>query len=69
MNFYQFGEWEFYDLKRDPDEIQNLYGKEPSLPQIEELKKELLRLQDLYEDKTDLQEKPAAWKQQFRGDQ
>jgi len=69
MNFYQFGEWEFYDLKSDPDEIQNLYNKDPQSPQIEELKKELVRLQDLYQDETDLKEKPEDWKQQFRGGQ
>ena len=27
MHFYQFGEeWELYDLKKDPDELTNLYG-------------------------------------------
>ena len=26
MTFYQFGEWEFYDLKTDPDELTNLFN-------------------------------------------
>ena len=32
MHFYQFKEeWEMYDLKDDPDELSNLYGKKETL--------------------------------------
>jgi arylsulfatase A-like enzyme len=42
--------WELYDLKKDPHEMNNLYGK-PEMEKItQQLKKELLRLQEQYND-------------------
>ena len=41
---------ELYDLKTDPTEMHNLYGK-PGMEKItREMKKELLRLQVQYDD-------------------
>lgn len=41
-------EWELYDLKRDPREMTNLYGKEPAFDK--KLKTELTRLQHKFLD-------------------
>jgi len=42
-------EWELYDLEKDPQELNNVYGN-PEYGKIEDrLKKELLRLRDKYE--------------------
>lgn len=42
--------WELYDLKEDPKEMKNLFGK-PGYEKItEELKAELVRLQKQYND-------------------
>ena len=55
MHFYQFGnEWEMYDLKIDPDELNNLYGKEDVAKLQEGLQKRLKRLQTYYGDDSDL---------------
>ena len=48
IDFYQLGESEFYDLNSDPDERTNLYGKAEYSEQIEMMKSELLRLQEVY---------------------
>jgi arylsulfatase A-like enzyme len=66
INFYEFGEWEFYDLKTDPDELKNLYGNPEKKELIEQIRKQLLELQKDYDDETVLKEKPQEWKTQMR---
>jgi len=66
INFYQFGEWEFYDLKTDPDELQNLYGKPEKKELIEDIRKQLLALQKHYRDDTVTAEKPKEWQTKMR---
>lgn len=41
-------EWEFYDLKKDPREMNNTYSNPENAGKISELKEELKRLQDYY---------------------
>ena len=52
MRMYQFDQWEFYDLKNDPDEQTNQYNNPKYASQIAELKTELQRLQDEYHEDT-----------------
>ncbi|MGL5317433.1 MAG: sulfatase family protein [Bacteroidales bacterium] len=42
--------YELYDLKKDPNEMNNLYGKKEYEEIVVKLKKELGRLQELYDD-------------------
>lgn len=42
--------WELYDLEKDPQEMNNLYGKEGTEKITKKLKKELLKLQEQYDD-------------------
>lgn len=50
---YDFqGGWELFDLKKDPHEIQNVYDNEKYQQIQAELKQELIRLRDKYEDNT-----------------
>ena len=59
MHFYQFeNEWELYDLKNDPDELNNLYDdpKRAKLQKIMTAKLEKLRRH--YEDESDVSVKP-----------
>ena len=52
---YQFGEqWEFYDLKNDPDELSNIYGQKKYLKLQNRLKQRLKNLQKFYEDTSDI---------------
>ncbi len=44
IHFYEDDEWEFYDLKKDPHEVSNIYGSHKSRKKVENLKKELVRL-------------------------
>jgi len=68
MHFYQFGEeWELYDLKKDPDELTNIYNKARNAGLIEQLKDQLGGLQEFYQDDSDISEKPAAWQREQRG--
>ena len=59
MHFYQFGnEWEMYDLKTDPDELTNVYGKKETLNVQKSLVKRLKNLRTYYEDDSDVSERP-----------
>jgi arylsulfatase A-like enzyme len=67
MHFYQFGnEWEMYDLKEDPDELTNIYGRPGKEALANDLKAQLTALQKHYGDDSDITEKPDAWKTQMR---
>lgn len=51
IRFYKdIDAWELYDLKTDPSEMNNLYGKPGYEAVTQELKQELKRLQELYDD-------------------
>lgn len=66
MHFYEFDEWEFYDLQNDPDELKNEFQNPNYANQVAELKTELTRLVQFYGDNSDLSEKDAAWQKQYR---
>jgi arylsulfatase A-like enzyme len=66
MNFYEFGEWEFYDLNSDPDERTNVYDKPERAQQVIAMKAELERMKVLYDDNSDFSEKPEAWQKKQR---
>ena len=67
MKFYQFGdEWEFYDLKNDPDELTNQYKNPAYANKIAEVRKEMDRLRKQYDDDSDVSEKPKAWQKEMR---
>jgi arylsulfatase A-like enzyme len=49
INFYRLGEWELYDLKKDPHELNNVYGK-PEFAKVQsDLTAELGRLREQLE--------------------
>ena len=51
IHFYNdIDEWELYDLQQDPQELNNIYGKEGYDDVTKELRAELLRLQEQYKD-------------------
>ena len=67
MKFYQFGdEWEFYDLENDPDELTNQYNNPAYSGKITEVRTELDRIRKLYDDDSDVAEKPKAWQEEMR---
>ena len=68
IRFYQFDEWELYDLKKDPDELKNLYGKPKYADTIAELKQELENLRTRYRDNSDVSVMPAEWQKKYRVD-
>ena len=51
MHFYNdIDSWELYDLKTDPEQMNNIYGKPGTEKLTKELKKQLLQLQVQYDD-------------------
>lgn len=50
--FYELDQWELYDLKDDPEEVNNIYGEESSASLTQSLKQELKRLIEKYDDDT-----------------
>jgi arylsulfatase A-like enzyme len=48
--FYTVNEWEFYDLKKDPLEQHNLAGSVKYQGSIKQLKDQLKKLRDIYDD-------------------
>ncbi|MEO5591450.1 MAG: sulfatase [Chitinophagaceae bacterium] len=48
--FYENKEWEFYNLQKDPEEINNVYANPVYKKQISEMKKRLAGMQKKYKD-------------------
>jgi arylsulfatase A-like enzyme len=66
IHFYEFDEWEFYDLRNDPDELANLCGDPEYARLIDRFKGDLVDLQEQYADDSDLSIKPAEWRARYR---
>jgi hypothetical protein len=52
--YYDIDAWELYDLKKDPNEINNVYDDPAYADVITELKAEIERLKELYGDSDEL---------------
>ncbi|MCG8587048.1 MAG: sulfatase, partial [Pirellulales bacterium] len=48
INYYRRGEWEFFDLKKDPNELNSVYAKPEYADKVNEMKVELDRLRKHY---------------------
>jgi arylsulfatase A-like enzyme len=48
IHFYRLGDWELYDLRKDPDELRNVYDDPAYASVVAELKTELERLRKKY---------------------
>ncbi|MBK1876482.1 sulfatase family protein [Pelagicoccus mobilis] len=68
INFYQFDEWEFYDLKNDPEELNNLYENPEFKKLIEEHKEKLNDIIAHYDDTSDRAVKPEEWQKRVRAE-
>ena len=64
MHFYQFDQWEFYDLEKDPDELTNQYLNPEYATTIAEMKTRLEDLRTRYQDQTVTGEMPQDWQDQ-----
>ena len=42
--------WEFYDLQKDPKELRNLYNEPQYVDTIKDMKLELVKLREQYDD-------------------
>jgi len=52
IHYYETGEWECFDLERDPHELHNVYTDPDYQGVVAELKTELIRLRGFYADDT-----------------
>ena len=51
IHFYNdIDQWELYDIKQDPTEMHNIYDKPEMKGVITDLKAQLLKLQEQYDD-------------------
>ena len=50
IHFYTIGEWELFDLDKDPQELRSIYAEESSQPIVAELRKGLEELRKEYKD-------------------
>ena len=48
--FHELGEWELYDLEKDPQEMKSVYDDPAYADVVKELKTELVRLREKYKD-------------------
>jgi arylsulfatase A-like enzyme len=48
--FHELGEWELFDLRKDPDELTSVYDDPAYADVVDKLKKELYRLKEHYRD-------------------
>ena len=66
IRFYQFDEWEFYDLEKDPSELKNEYANPIYQAEIAQLKQELTQRRRNIGDNSDVSVMPADWQRKFR---
>ncbi len=52
--YYDIDAWELYDMEKDPEELNNVYGDGAYAKVVKELKVELAELQELYGDSKEL---------------
>lgn len=50
IHYYDLDEWELFDLEKDPNELNSVYGDEDYATVLTSLRKELQRLRDHYND-------------------
>lgn len=55
--YYNIDEWEFYDLEKDPKEVNNAYNDPAYADIIKDLKAEIVRLQKYYGDDQTLEQR------------
>ena len=66
MHFYEFDEWEFYDLENDPEELTNLYNNPEYAGIIKDVKGQLMNLRAYYDDNSVTPPKPEKWQKETR---
>ena len=67
IHYYQFNEWELFDLEKDPHENLNLYKNEGYQKRVSELKSELNELKIHFQDNSDISVMPEEWRKIYRG--
>ena len=65
--YYDIDEWELYDLKNDPNELNNIISSKDHKKLIESLKIELYNLKELYGNNLTLDEMRNISKTDFGG--
>ena len=66
IQIYEFGEWEFYDLLKDPDELNNVYDDPAYQQEVAMMKSELERLRVHYKDETVTGMRDESWRAKYR---
>jgi arylsulfatase A-like enzyme len=66
IHFYQFGEWEFYDLDADPLELRSQYDNPVYATTVAEMKQRLGQLRETYADDSDISPMPKEWREKVR---
>jgi len=61
IRYYQFGEWELFDLQEDPDELNNLYADPKYRDIVVQLSEQLGQLRAQYDDTTGGQLESVEW--------
>lgn len=65
IHFYQFDQWELYDLEKDPDELNNEYANPKYGNEISRLKKRLTDLREQYKDDSDVSVQSEQWQREM----
>ena len=68
IRYYQFDEWELFDLENDPDELVNLYGDPEHVGVVATLAERLGALRTEYGDDSDVRVQPPEWRARYRGE-
>jgi arylsulfatase A-like enzyme len=69
IHFYNLGEWELYDLQKDPREMKSVYANSAYAAVVKDLKAELKRLQQQYnvpDDTGTVEKDPPSLRKDFR---
>ncbi|MEO0480723.1 MAG: sulfatase [Planctomycetota bacterium] len=66
IRYYQFDEWELFDLQQDPMEMRNLYGDPEHFRLCVELAELLGQMRAESRDDSDLSVMPREWQEKYR---
>ena len=67
IHYYQFDEWELFDLVNDPLEMMNIYKNDPQKTYFEQAQERLQEIRKKVADHTDTSTMPEEWRRIYRG--
>ena len=67
IHYYQFDEWEFFDLNKDPLEKNNLHSDELQKETLDRLMEDMKSVREFFQDNSEISIMAEEWRRIYRG--